>query len=65
MRRGRVAWLLASASLLLVERDARAYRPCDGTDADVAEYGHFELELGPTHYYREGDRNFLIAPRRC
>ncbi len=61
-RRRRVAWLVVSAALLLVERHALAYRPFDGTDADVAEYGHFELELGPTHYYREGDRNFLIAP---
>lgn len=62
MERTRVAWLLVSAPLFLVGRDALAYRPFDGTDADVAEYGHFELELGPTHYYREGDRNFLIAP---
>src|ERR1035438_6003740 len=62
MRRRRAAWLLVSASLLVVERDALAYRPFDGTDADVAEYGALELELGPTHYYREGDRNFLIAP---
>jgi hypothetical protein len=59
---GRLAGLLASASLLVVERDALAYRPFDGTDADVAKYGEFELELGPTQYYREGGRNFLIAP---
>jgi hypothetical protein len=51
-----------SASLFLVARDASAYRPFDGRDADVAEFGDFELELGPTQYYREGDRNFLAAP---
>jgi len=62
MRRRRVACLLVSAWLLFAERDALAYRPFDGTDADVAENGEFELELGPTHYYREGDHNFLIAP---
>jgi hypothetical protein len=62
MRRGRIAGLLVIASLLVVERDALAYRPFDGTDADVAAYGHLEWELGPTHYYREGDSNFLIAP---
>ena len=63
MTRGRrVAGLVATASLLLVGRDALAYRPFDGTDADVAEYGDFELELGPTQYYREDGRNFLVAP---
>ncbi|HEX3596984.1 MAG TPA: hypothetical protein VHU80_17865 [Polyangiaceae bacterium] len=41
---------------------AFAYRPFDGTDADVAERGEFELEFGPSHYYRRGERNYLIAP---
>jgi hypothetical protein len=41
---------------------AEAYRPFDGTDADVAEWKTFELELGPVHYYRELRRNSLIAP---
>jgi hypothetical protein len=41
---------------------AFAYRPFDGTDADTAELGEFELELGPAHYYRLGPQNFLIAP---
>jgi hypothetical protein len=57
----RIRWFFVSASLL-VARDALAYRPFDGTDADVAEYGAFELELGPTQYDREGDREFLVAP---
>ena len=31
--------------------DARAYRPFDGTDADVADLHELELELGPMGYY--------------
>jgi hypothetical protein len=62
MHRRRVAGLLVSASFLVVDRDALAYRPFDGTDADVAGFGEFELELGPTQYDREGDRNLLIVP---
>lgn len=42
--------------------NAAAYRPFDGTDGAVAETGHFELELGPVHYYRERDVSYLIAP---
>ncbi len=41
---------------------AHAYRPFDGTDADVADVGEFELELGPLHYLREDNSNFLIVP---
>jgi len=47
---------------LLLARRADAYRPFDGTDADVAELGTFELELGPTHYYRQGSQNYLLVP---
>ncbi len=50
------------AAGLVVSSRAEAYRPFDGTDADVAEPRVFELELGPLHYYRQGDQNFLIAP---
>jgi hypothetical protein len=42
--------------------DARAYRPFDGTDADVAELGTFELELGPVHWYSQSEGHYLIAP---
>jgi len=42
--------------------DAHAYRPFDGTDADVAETGNFELELGPVHWYSQSERHSLIAP---
>jgi hypothetical protein len=48
--------------VLLVPVRASAYRPFDGTDADVAELGVFELELGPLNYYRQGRQNFLIVP---
>jgi len=41
---------------------AHAYRPFDGTDADVAELGEFELELGPAHVLREGGRTFVTTP---
>jgi len=41
---------------------AKAYRPFDGTDADVADTGDFELELGPVHWYSQGDAHYLLAP---
>jgi hypothetical protein len=50
------------AGLLLVSARAEAYRPFDGTDADVANRGVFELELGPVQYYREGRQDFLVSP---
>ena len=67
MANGRVtrAQLLAlavGASCFALAPSAHAYRPFDGTDADVAGHGEFELELGPTHYYRQGNANYLIAP---
>jgi hypothetical protein len=54
--------LAAAAAFAAVEREAWAYRPFDGTDAEVAEHGEFELELGPVQYFRLSDRNFLVAP---
>jgi hypothetical protein len=41
---------------------ASAYRPFDGTDADVANRGEFELEMGPSDFYRISRRNYLIVP---
>jgi hypothetical protein len=41
---------------------ALAYRPFDGTDADVAALGDFELELGPVHWYSQSDAHYLLAP---
>lgn len=42
--------------------NASAYRPFDGTDADVADTGDFELELGPVHWFSQGDTHYLLAP---
>lgn len=36
---------------------ARAYRPFDSTDADVAEHGELELEVGPAGYVRADHRS--------
>ena len=58
----RAALVLSCAAVLTSAADARAYRPFDGTDADVAEYGTFELELGPVHWYSQGDTHYVIAP---
>jgi len=41
---------------------AFAYRPFDGTDADVAAPREIELEAGPVGYLREGDAHSLVAP---
>lgn len=51
--------LVAGAVACLLSRAALAYRPFDGTDADVAETGEFELELGPVGFYRLGTQNDL------
>jgi len=53
---------LTSAALFGFSSRAHAYRPFDGTDADVADVGVFELELGPVQFYRRGTSNYLIAP---
>jgi hypothetical protein len=41
---------------------ARAYRPFDGTDADVSEYKEIELEVGPVGYLRAVHDTSVIAP---
>lgn len=53
---GRSALLLA----LLAAGNARAYRPFDQTDADVAELHVMELELGPTQVERAAGRTSLV-----
>jgi hypothetical protein len=58
----RAASCAALAATILVAGPADAYRPFDGTDADVADLGEFELELGPTHLYATPDAKYLIAP---
>ncbi len=57
-----LAGVVASLASLVLAGSARAYRPFDGTDADVAELGEFELELGPVGYYRLGGEHYLVAP---
>lgn len=54
-----VALMLAAGTW---SRPALAYRPFDGTDADVAEEGIFELELGPIGYYRQSGDDSLVLP---
>ncbi len=53
---------LVALGAMFLARRADAYRPFDGTDADVAELGEFELEMGPAHFYAQRERNYLIAP---
>ncbi len=45
---------------ILVAGSARAYRPIDQTDADVAELHVIELELGPTQVQRAAGRTSLV-----
>lgn len=56
-----VAAPVVIAALLCGAR-AEAYRPFDGTDADVAELGTFELEMGPVHWYDRGGQQYMLAP---
>jgi hypothetical protein len=42
-------------------RSAAAYRPFDGTDADVAELHEFEIELGPVGYYGTGAAHYFVT----
>jgi hypothetical protein len=64
IRRSRVkratSALLVAAGLFAA-RDGRAYRPFDGTDADVAATGEVELEVGPTGVIAEG-REHAYSP---
>jgi hypothetical protein len=60
--RRHVTAIAAIASVCALAKPAHAYRPFDGTDADTAELGEFELELGPSHFYVQGAHDYLIAP---
>src|SRR5262245_50996720 len=46
--------------LALSSGPALAYRPFDQTDADVAEPGELELELGPLAFLRQGGGSALL-----
>jgi hypothetical protein len=52
----------AVVSVLFIASTAHAYRPFDGTDADVATTGDIEVELGPVHYLAETQSHQLLAP---
>jgi hypothetical protein len=56
------AILLLALATSLFASNAYAYRPFDGTDADVAGLGEFELELGPVHWYSQAGAHYLISP---
>lgn len=58
----RAASTLGALVALLGTTHAAAYRPFDGTDADVAEPREVELELGPLGYERHGPTHSLVAP---
>jgi hypothetical protein len=45
---------------VLIASRARAYRPFDQTDADVAEVHVMELELGPLQFQRSGGRTGYV-----
>jgi len=63
MKRERAARAIAGLLLALTwTTRAGAYRPFDGTDADVAAPREFELEAGPLGYERQGNERFLIGP---
>jgi len=53
---------LASVAAIALTGRAFAYRPFDGTDADVAAEGEFELELGPAQYLSLPDGAYVLAP---
>jgi hypothetical protein len=59
----RAAGIVAlAAGVSLVPSTAHAYRPFDGTDADVTDLGVFELELAPVGFDAVASRAALVAP---
>lgn len=60
--RTRLGLLVSLACALGLSSTAHAYRPFTGTDADVAEIGEFELELGPVQWLTQAGRNHLLMP---
>ena len=57
------ALLVAQGTALAFSADALAYRPFDGTDADVAAHGEFELELAPLGYLYDAEGPSLLLPQ--
>jgi hypothetical protein len=50
------------SGLLAFSAPALAFRPFDGTDAEVAELNHFDIELQPFGALQEGPDKRLVAP---
>src|SRR5689334_15501826 len=61
-RRVLVGGLLLFCGCLFSASSAHAYRPFDGTDADTADFGEFELELSPVSATHGEDATTLAAP---
>lgn len=57
----RAVGALGALLLLLWPLTAHAYRPFDGTDADVAELYELEFEIGPVGYYRQGSAHSFVS----
>jgi hypothetical protein len=53
---------MAALLLLALPAPAQAYRPFDGTDADVASFGQVELELGAFGWLHQDRHNAVVAP---
>lgn len=58
----RASAVCALLATVLFAREGRAYRPFDGTDADVASQNDVELEIGPVGYLRASHTSALVAP---
>jgi hypothetical protein len=52
----------AGVALAIGCQPASAYRPFEGTDAAVADYGEVEVELQPAGVERQGGQKTLVAP---
>jgi hypothetical protein len=50
------------SGLVAFSAPALAFRPFDGTDAEVAELNHFDIELQPFGALQEGPDKKLVAP---
>lgn len=53
---------IAAVLCLAAPPCALAYRPFDGTDADVSKLHEVEIELGPVGYLKDGGGRFLTVP---
>ena len=53
---------IALTLIVFLPSVAFAYRPFDGTDADVAPAGEFELEYGPFGYVKLGRQRYFSGP---